>query len=41
MEKRKFSKEDKLRVIKEASETGVNVTLENLKPCAKKGSNMG
>lgn len=28
MEKRKFSKEDKLRVIKEASEQGVTVTLE-------------
>ena len=28
MEKRKFSKEDKLRIIKEASEQGVNATLE-------------
>jgi len=28
MEKRKFSKEDKLRVIKEALEKGVTVTLE-------------
>jgi putative transposase len=28
MEKRKFSKEEKLRLIKEASEQGVSTTLE-------------
>lgn len=28
MEKRKFSKEDKLRIIKEASEQGVTASLE-------------